>query len=125
MDNNMNTHGRDININGATVTITDMDYKGFNDRISDVFKITFKVQTNGKQFLIDFSNAPLENQNPSTPAEFKGSGETYMQFLQELSSAPNYEASKSAEDAANSIIGDIAQSVYYDVRSHSPDQDEE
>ncbi|MFA6040668.1 MAG: hypothetical protein WC733_04130 [Methylophilus sp.] len=121
----MNTHGRDININGATVTITDMDYKGFNDRISDVFKITFTVQTNGKQFLIDFSNAPLENQNPSTPAEFKGNGQTYMQFLQELNSAPNYAVSKSAEDAANSIIGAIAQSVYYDVRSHSPDQDEE
>jgi hypothetical protein len=125
MNNNMNSHGRILNINGVEVTITDMEYDGFNGRISKVFDISFNVMVNDKEFVIQFSNHSIENQTPLIPAEFKGSGEAYRQFLQAVASSPEYQTSTNTEQVANEMIGAIAQSVYYDVRSHSPDQDEE
>lgn len=125
MNNNMNSHGRILNINGVEVTITDMEYDGFNGRISKVFDISFNVMVNDKEFVIQFSNHSIENQTQLIPAEFKGSGETYRQFLQAVASSPEYQTSTNTEQVANEMIGAIAQSVYYDVRSHSPDQDEE
>jgi hypothetical protein len=125
MNNNMNSHGRILNINGVEVTITDMEYDGFNGRISKVFDISFNVMVNDKEFVIQFSNHSIENQTQLIPAEFKGSGEAYRQFLQAVASSPEYQTSTNTEQVANEMIGAIAQSVYYDVRSHSPDQDEE
>lgn len=121
----MNNHGRILNINGVEVTITDMEYDGFNGRISNVFDISFNVIVNDKEFVIQFSNHSIENQTQLIPAEFKGSGEAYRQFLQAVASSPEYQTSTNTEQVANEMIGAIAQSVYYDVRSHSPDQDEE
>jgi hypothetical protein len=125
MNNNMNSHGRILNINGVEVTITDMEYDGFNGRISKVFDISFNVMVNDKEFVIQFGNHSIENQTQLIPAEFKGSGEAYRQFLQAVASSPEYQTSTNTEQVANEMIGAIAQSVYYDVRSHSPDQDEE
>jgi hypothetical protein len=125
MNNNMNSHGRILNINGVEVTITDMEYDGFNGRISKVFDISFNVMVNDKEFVIQFGNHSIENQTQLIPAEFKGSGEAYRQFLQAVVSSPEYQTSTNTEQVANEMIGAIAQSVYYDVRSHSPDQDEE
>ena len=125
MNNNMNSRGRVLNINGVDVTITDMEYDGFNGRVSNVFDISFNVMVNDKEFLIQFSNHSIENQLSSAPAEFKGSGEAYRDFLQAVAASPEYQKSTDAEQVVNDTIGAIAQSVYYDVRSHSPDQDEE
>jgi len=125
MNNNMNSRGRVLNINGVDVTITDMEYDGFNGRASNVFDISFNVLIKNQEFVIQFSNDSVENQPSSAPAEFKGRGEAYRDFLQAIVTSSEYRSTTDTEQVVNETIGAIAQSVYYDVSSHSPDQDEE
>lgn len=128
LGSNLKKNGRIVKINGTSVTITDMDYDVAYASVNsapNIFTIAFEVIVNNKYFLIDFSNGPLESQSPYLPSDFKGKGASYIQFLKEVESSPENQVSGNTESAANNIIGAIAQSVYYDVASHSPDQDEE
>jgi hypothetical protein len=124
----LNKKGRIVSINGVSITITDMDYgelKASNVGTLNVFNISFNVTVNDNCFLINFSNGAPDNQNQAVSATFIGIGDSYIQFLKEVESSPGYQHGKDTESAANKVIGAIAQSVYNDVQSHSPDQDEE
>lgn len=124
----MNKNGRIVSINGVSITITDMDYgelKASNVDTPNVFNISFNVTVNDKCFLITFSNGAPDNQNQAVSDTFIGIGDSCIQFLKEVESSPEYRHGNGAESVANKVIGAIAQSVYNDVQSHSPDQDEE
>ena len=128
----MGKNGRTVYINDISVIINDMDYGEYNDSVNGAhgkLNITFDVLVNDKLYLINFSNDPLYSENQHTLYAFKGSGDSYIQFLKEVETNPEFrdknQYSEDTENAANNIIGSIAQSIYYDVISHSPDQDEE
>ncbi len=109
-----------------------MDYDYPNDKESlaqSKFNITFDVTVNSQLFVVNFSNQRLSNQNQYIADTFIGSGESYTRFLLEVESNAELQNKKQYSDqtknAANEVIGAIAESVYIHVQSHSPDQDEE
>lgn len=128
----MGKNGRFIDINGTEVTITGMDYDYF-DNSENVrprkFNITFDATVNNAFFIINFSNERLSDKDNYLADFFIGTGEAYIQFLKEVESNANLKDKKQysddTRDEANKVIGAIAQSVYIDLQSHSPDQDEE
>lgn len=128
----MKKTGRLVRINSTDVTITDMDYDYINDSEivrASKFNITFNVTVNKKSFVINFSNERISSESYYLADTFIGTGDAYNQFLSELESniqlQDKNQFSDETEDAANEVIGAIAQSVYIHVQSHSPDQDEE
>lgn len=128
----MGKNGRFIYINGTEVTITGMDYD-YSDNSENVgpskFNITFNATVNNAFFVINFSNERLSDENDYLADFFIGKGDTYIQFLKEVESNAKLRGKKQysdgTKDKANKVIGAIAQSVYIDLQSHSPDQDEE
>jgi hypothetical protein len=125
-------NGRLVSINGTDVTVTGMDYdypNGNNHIARSKFDITFDVTVNNQFFVIPFSNERFSNQNQYLADAFVGTGETFSAFLKEVESnaelKDKMQYSDATENAANEVIGAIAQSVYMHVQSHSPDQDEE
>ncbi len=125
-------NGRLVSINGTDVTITGMDYDYPNAKgnvAQSRFDITFNATVNSLVFVINFSNERLSNQNQYIADTFIGTGDAYSQFLREVESDTQLQEKKEYSDvtknAANEVIGAIAQSVYIHVQSHSPDQDEE
>lgn len=125
-------NGRLVCINGTNVTITGMDYDYPNDKDNNAlnkFNITFNVTVNNQFFVIDFSNERISDQNQYIADTFIGTSDSYSQFLREVESNTQLQVknqfSDDTQNAANEVIGAIAQSVYTHVQSHSPDQDEE
>jgi len=125
-------NGRLVCINGTDVTITGMDYdypNDTNDLAQSKFNITFNVAVTDKVFVINFSNERLSSQNQYLADTFIGTGEAYSAFLCEVENIAELRDKKAyseeTRNAANAVIGAIAQSVYSHVQSHSPDQDEE
>ncbi|MGJ8619794.1 MAG: hypothetical protein ACSHWN_05635 [Methylophilaceae bacterium] len=128
----MKNNGRVVSIKGIDVAITGMDYNYPNNKdniANNKFDITFYVSINNQAFAIDFSNERLTDQNQYIADTFIGNGETYSAFLSEVeSNMPLGDGKQYSDDirnAANTAIGEIAQSVYTHALSHSPDQDEE
>jgi hypothetical protein len=124
--------GRLVSINGTDVTITDMDYNYPNDTDNvkqKKFNITFTVNVNNQVFVINFSNERLSEQTQYISDTFIGTGDTYHDFLKAAENNDQLRDKKQFSDdtknAADEVIGAIAQSVYIHVQSHSPDQDEE
>ncbi len=108
----------------------DYDYPNdTNDPAQSKFNITFNVAVTNKVFVINFSNERLSSQNQYLADSFIGTGEAYSAFLSEIENIAELrdkkEYSEETKNAANAVIGAIAQSVYGHVQSHSPDQDEE
>jgi hypothetical protein len=125
-------NGRLVSINGTDVTVTGMDYdypNGNHHIARSKFDITFDVTVNNQFFVIPFSNERFSYQNQYLADAFVGTGETFNAFLIEVESNAELRNKKqysdATENAANEVIGAIAQSVYMHVQSHSPDQDEE
>ena len=128
----MNKNGRIVYINGISIIITDMDYCEYHNichGTPDRLNITFDMSVCDKHYSIDFSNDSLDSPNQHSANTFKGSGDSYIQFLKVVETNPELrdknQYSDDTKNAANNIIGAIAQSIYDHVRSHSPDQDEE
>lgn len=128
----MKNNGRVVSIKGIDVAITGMDYNYPNNKdniANNKFDVTFYVSINNQAFAIDFSNERLTDQNQYIADTFIGNGETYSAFLSEVESNMSLGDAKQYSDdirnAANTAIGEIAQSVYTHALSHSPDQDEE
>lgn len=121
----MSKSRRIVYINDIGVIINDVDW---NDN-PNLFNITFDVLINDKNYTITFSNPSLDSQNQQSTDSFKGSGASYIQFLREVEKRielrDKNQYSDNTENAANKVFGAIAQSIYDDVQSHSPDQDEE
>jgi hypothetical protein len=76
-----------------------------------------------------FSNTSLNSQNQQLRDSFSGSGASYIQFLRAVETSSELcdknQYSDVTEKMTNNVFGAIAQSIYNDVRSHSPDQDED
>ncbi len=128
----MSKNRRIVYINEIGVIINDVDWNEYHEDIngnSDPFNITFDVLVNDKSYKISFSNLSLDSQNQRSVGHFIGSGASYIQFLKavetrsELHDKNQY--GDDTENAANNVFGAIAQSIYNDVQSHSPDQDED
>lgn len=109
-----------------------MDYDDINN--SNItsptrFNITFNVTVNNQFFVINFSNERLSSDSSYVADTFIGIGDAYSDFLKEVESniqlQDKNQFSDETKNAANDVIGAIAQSVYLHVQSHSPDQDEE
>lgn len=127
----MKKNGRLVCINGTNVTITgmDYDYADVKDILSETkFNITFNVSVNNKIFVLNFTNEIVSNQNNYSDT-FIGNSDSFKSFLIEVENnsqlKENNLFSDDTQNAANEVIGAIAQSVYSHVKSHSPDQDEE
>lgn len=130
----LKNNGRLVLINGIEVTITDVDYDYTNTSASGSagsgkFNITFNVTVNNKVFVIHFSNERSSSESSYLADTFIGNGDSYSSFLTEAESNSQLRDATTFSDetnnAANKVIGAVAQSFYDDVRSHSSDQDEE
>ncbi|MGB7814874.1 MAG: hypothetical protein WBL28_00825 [Methylotenera sp.] len=128
----MSKNRRIVYINDIAVTINDVDWNESPEDINanpNPFNITFDVLVNDKTYTITFSNPSLDNQNQRSAGTFYGSGASYIQFLREVETRSelrdNNQYSDDTENMANNAFGAIAQSIYDDVQSHSPDQDED
>lgn len=121
-----------VYINNTEVAITGMDYN-YADNNQNIgpskFNITFDVTVNNRSFTINFSNERLSDENEYLADTFIGTGDNYFHFLKAIESnaavKENNQYSDITKNEANKVIGAIAQSVYIDLQSHSPDQDEE
>ncbi|HQC29688.1 MAG: hypothetical protein V9G21_03180 [Methylotenera sp.] len=123
---------RIVYINDIGVIINDVDWNDYHEDIKgnpDPFSITFDVLVNDKNYTITFSNPSLDSQNQRSAGPFKGSGASYIQLLREVETRSELrdknQYSEDTENEANNAFGTIAQSIYNDVQSHSPDQDED
>jgi hypothetical protein len=128
----VNQNRRIVYINDVGVTINDVDWNECHEDINgnpDPFNITFNVLVNDKNYTISFSNSSLDSQNQRSACHFIGSGATYIQFLKEVETRSELrdknQFSGDTENVANKVFGAIAQSIYDDMQSHSPDQDED
>lgn len=128
----MKKNGRLVCINGTDVRITGMDYDYLGDKRNSApskFNITFDVFVHEQFFTITFTNERLSAQGHFLADTFIGTGEAYNQFLQQVESNPQLKEinqySDETNQVADTVIGEIAQSVYIHEQSHSPDQDEE
>ncbi|HQC28136.1 MAG TPA: hypothetical protein PK342_02035 [Methylotenera sp.] len=130
----MSKNRRIVYINNVGVIINDVDWNEYHEDINDnanPFNITFDVLLNDKNYKISFSNLSLNNQNQNkrSASHFIGNGASYIQFMKDVETSSELrdknQFSDSTEKIANNVFGAIAQSIYNDVQSHSPDQDEE
>jgi len=123
---------RIVYINDIGVIINDVDWNEYHEDLngnSDPFNITFDVLVNDKNYTFSFCNPSLDSQNQQSTGSFYGSGDSYIQFLREVEKHHELRDknlfSDDTENVANKVFGAIAQSIYNDVQSHSPDQDED
>ena len=128
----MSKNRRIVYINDIGVIINDVDWNEYHEDINgnpNPFNITFDVLVNDKNYKISFSNPFMDSQNQRSAGHFKGSGATYIQFLREVEKLHELRDknlfSDDTEKMANNVFGAIAQSIYGDLQSHSPDQDED
>lgn len=125
----MSKNRRIVYINDMSVTINDVDWNGSLNGSPNQFNINFDVLVNDRSFIINFGSPSLDSQNQTTSTSFKGYGDSYIQFLKEVEKRSELrdtdQYSSETESEANKAFGDIAQSIYEDVQSHSPDQDED
>jgi hypothetical protein len=120
---------RIIYINDIGITINDVDWNENPNESPNQFNINFDVLVNDKNFTINFGNPTLDGQNQQPLDSFKGYGISYIQFLKEVEKRielrDSDQYSSDTEREANKVFGTIAQSIYNDMQSHSPDQDED
>ncbi len=121
-------NGRIVYINGIGVIITDMDYGEYHDIFNGApgrLNITFDMSVCDKPYSIDFSNDSPDSPNQHSAGTFKGSGDSFIQFLKVVETNPELrdknQYSNDTKNAANNIIGAIAQSIYEHVGTYEND----
>lgn len=129
----MPKNGRVVEINGIEIVIKDANWTdSLDDENSDskIFSVSFQVHLTDKQFWIQFDTTLNDDKQKSHAGmRFKGVGAAYDEFIKALETSTESlvknQHAKETEALVNDKLGKIAKSIYDDVQSHSPDQDED